>query len=78
MTTALTLYRSLNGALPPPGLAWLTSTSHGGPFLSTALAPSSLYSLHWTGQLLEVRPRHGAGSNGNAGTASPPSGCYAA
>lgn len=76
--TALSDYRTLNSSSPAPGIAWVTSTANGGPFLAAWPSTGPYYSLVWTGTTLDVVPAHGAVSRGSSGTTSPATGCFAA
>ena len=78
ITSALSDYRTLNGVLPDPGIAWATSTEHGGPFITTWPAQPRYFTLTWNGTVLSVHPARGVASHGTAGSSSPPTGCYSA
>ncbi len=75
--TAVADYRSLNGSNPPPGIAWATSTSAGGPYLQTWPSGAPAYTLTWNGTTLSVVPTEGRASHGSPGTVSPATGCFA-
>jgi type II secretory pathway pseudopilin PulG len=75
--SALDLFRSLNGTLPPPGPTWATSASQGGPFVQSWPSVSDRFSLNWNGTTLSVIPSKGVSSHGSYGTRVPPTGCYA-
>ena len=72
---ALATYEATHTSPPPAGTAWATSSAHGGPYLQSWPAVPG-YAIRWTGSTLIVVPTRGTSSAG-AGTASPPSGCYA-
>jgi hypothetical protein len=75
--TALRTYRALNGVLAPPGSAWATSSSRGGPFMQAWPSDAPNFSLIWNGSTLSVVPTNGTASHGSYGTRSPASGCFA-
>lgn len=76
--SAVADYLSLHGADPPAGTAWATATGDGGPLLGSWPGVPGHYTLSWNGTTLSVVPAKGTASDGSYGTASPPSGCYAA
>jgi hypothetical protein len=78
ITTALSAYRTLNGAWPSPGTSWATSSTRGGPFLQVWPSEQRYFSITWNGNFLSVVPAHGVVSRSNAGTSSPKTGCFAA
>jgi hypothetical protein len=78
VNTALTYYRTLNGASPPAGTAWATSTTNGSALIDSWPSGLPRYRITWNGVQLGVIPQHGASSHGTAGVSSPPTGCYAA
>jgi type II secretory pathway pseudopilin PulG len=76
VTAALQTYRTLNGASPPSGSAWISSPTNGGPFLQSWPTNTS-FSLTWSGASLSVIPSKGRASHGSFGTSSPKTGCFA-
>ena len=78
ITTALSDYRTLNGAWPGPGTSWATSSTRGGPFLQVWPSEQRYFSITWNGNVLSVVPAQGVASHSNAGTSSPKTGCFAA
>jgi hypothetical protein len=74
--TAASDYRALNGANPPAGTAWATSTSAGGPFIQSWPSVAHAFSLTWNGAIVSVVPAKGRASHGSIGTTSPPTGCF--
>lgn len=68
-------YAALNGAEPPAGTAWATSSQHSGPFLRSWPGDAAHYTIRWNGVTVVVVPVHGRASVGSVGTRSPPSGC---
>jgi len=75
--TAAQAYRAVNGTAPPAGTAWATRASRGGPYLQSWPSAPGQFTVRWTSSTVLVTPAHGRASRGSAGTASPPSGCYA-
>ncbi len=78
VNTALTYYKTLNGAPPPTGTAWATSTTSGSALIESWPSGAPYYSITWNGVELTVTPTHGVASHGTSGTSSPATGCYAA
>lgn len=72
---AVTTYETLNGAKPPPGTSWATSSAHGGPYLQSWPTATGRVTVGWNGVSVVVTPAHGRAAVGSAGSASPPSGC---
>jgi hypothetical protein len=78
VSSALAGYRALNGASPPSGAAWATSSANGGPFLAAWPTDVNFYTIVWNGSTLTVVPGTGVASRGSFGTRTPRTGCYAA
>lgn len=78
LETALDDYRALNGAYPPAGVTWATSTANGGPYLQQWPTSPLYYDITWNGAQLNVLPKRGTMSHGSDGTSSPKTGCFAA
>jgi hypothetical protein len=78
VNTALSYYKTLNGASPPAGTAWATSTTNGSALIDSWPSGAPNYSVSWNGVELTVTPRRGTPSHGTSGSSSPPTGCYAA
>jgi hypothetical protein len=78
VNTALTYYKTLNGAWPPAGTTWATSTVSGSALIDSWPSGAPYYQITWNGAELVVSPQHGAASHGSSGTSSPRTGCYAA
>jgi Na+-transporting methylmalonyl-CoA/oxaloacetate decarboxylase gamma subunit len=75
VSTAVGAYSVSNSTLPPHGVAWATSSAKGGPYLHSWPVLVN-HTIRWTGTTLIVVPKRGT-SSASAGTASPPTGCYA-
>jgi type II secretory pathway pseudopilin PulG len=75
--TALETYQALNGVPAPPGTAWATSSSYGGPFMQSWPSGAPNFSITWNGSTLSVVPAQGTASHGSYGTRSPATGCFA-
>ncbi len=74
---AVSDYRTLNGANPPAGSAWVTSSNGGGPFLQSWPRETGAFSFTWNGAVVSVVPVKGLASHGSAGTVTPATGCFA-
>jgi len=73
----LQLYRTEHQTDPPAGTAWALSLSSNGTEGQTWPSSPS-YAISWDGAALSVNPSSGRASSGSSGTASPPTGCFAA
>ncbi|MFI5035763.1 MAG: hypothetical protein ACHQFZ_06120 [Acidimicrobiales bacterium] len=78
LKTALATYRALNGAYPPAGTAWATSSANGGPYLQSWPTDAKHFTISWNGSSLNVVPYRGLAARGSDGSRSPASGCFAA
>jgi hypothetical protein len=78
VNTALTYYKTLNGAPPSAGTTWATSTTDGSALIDSWPTGAPYYTITWNGVELTVIPKRGAPSHGTSGTSSPRTGCYAA
>jgi hypothetical protein len=78
VNTALTYYKTLNGALPTTGTAWATTATSGTALIDSWPTGAPYYTITWNGIELTVIPARGAPSHGTSGTSSPRTGCYAA
>jgi hypothetical protein len=76
--TALTYYKTLNGASPPAGTTWATTTANGSALIQSWPSADSYYTISWNGNEFIVIPKRGTPSRGTSGTSTPPTGCYAA
>lgn len=77
VATAVQSYRAVNGAFPPNGTTWATSSALGGPYLQSWPTDARVFSISWDGSVLSAIPAKGPASHGSPGTSSPNSGCYA-
>ena len=75
---AASAYATINGTPPPAGTAWATAAAKGGPYLHAWPSAPGQFSVRWSGAAVVVTPVRGRASTGSAGTATPPTGCYAA
>lgn len=78
VNSALTYYKTLNGALPSAGTAWATSSASGSALIQSWPTGAPNYRITWNGVELIVIPHRGTASRGTSGTSTPPTGCYAA
>lgn len=76
VATAISNYRAVNGANPPPGSAWSTSTTNNGPFLQSWPNGAPYYTINWDGTSVIVTPHVGTRSVGSSGVPAPATGCY--
>lgn len=77
LATAVADYRALNGATPPTGNTWATSSANGGPFLQAWPRDVGYFVITWNGSTLAVVPVKGRTSRGTDGVRTPASGCFA-
>jgi hypothetical protein len=78
VNTALTYYKTLNGASPSAGTTWATSSTGGSALIDSWPVGTPYYTIAWNGVELSVIPKRGAPSHGTSGTSSPKTGCYSA
>ena len=78
VNTALTYYKTLNGASPPAGTAWATTSTSGSALIESWPSGEPYYTITWNGVEFTVIPKRGTPSHDSAGTSSPATGCYAA
>jgi hypothetical protein len=76
--TALSYYKTLNGASPAAGTAWATTATNGSPLMDSWPSGAPYYTITWNGTELSVIPLRGTASHATAGTSAPRTGCYAA
>jgi len=76
--TALTYYHAANGSYPAAGIAWVTATNNGGPYMQSWPDGRPYYTISWNGSSLGVVPFRGTASHGSIGTSAPVTGCFAA
>jgi hypothetical protein len=78
VSSAAQTYTTVNGASPPAGTSWATAALRGGPFLHSWPSAPGQFAVRWDGATVVVTPAHGRAARGSPGTATPPTGCYAA